>query len=105
MFRIVLFFGVPGLCEVEYYPIDTIPQPGWLWPVMKDMSEVRLAAAAFHFRPLHAMGVVRQINDAALADRLIKAWPATAAFELGIAPEKRIAAHRTIVCPDLMIIL
>ena len=50
------------------------------------------------------MGMVRQIDDAALADRLIKTGPATTALEFCIAPEERIAAYRTIVGADLLVV-
>jgi hypothetical protein len=65
---------------------------------------MRSAAPAFHLRPFHSIGIIRQVDDTALADRLIKAGPAAAAFEFGIALEERVAANRAIVSADFMIL-
>ena len=48
--------------------------------------------------------MIRYVDNAALADRLIKARPAAAAFEFGIALEKRVTANRAIVSADFMIL-
>src|ERR1700677_2200727 len=72
---------------------------------MKYMTKMRFATPAFHFRPLHPRTVIGQIDNAALADRLIEAWPAAAALELGITPEKRVAAYRAVIGTDLMVFL
>lgn len=104
MLLIVFFFSVLGLFEIKDHPIDTISQPGRWGAVMEDMTKVRSAAPAFHLRPFHPIGVIRQVDDTALADRLIKAWPAAAALEFGIALEKRIAAYRTVIGADLMVL-
>src|ERR1700744_1030001 len=69
------------------------------------MAQMRLATATFHLRPLHAMTMVGRIDDAGLAYRLVEAGPATAALELGIAAEKRVAAYRAIEGSDLLGIL
>ena len=72
---------------------------------MKDMTKMRSAAPAFHLRPLHPISVIGQIDNAALADRLIEAWPAATALELRITPEKRVAAHRAVIRADLVVFL
>ena len=61
------------------------------------MSEVGFTSAADYFGATHSMGVVGVVDNAALADRLVKAGPATTAFELGIADEEGIAAGSTII--------
>src|SRR5271155_1916936 len=66
---------------------------------------MRPATPTLHFCPVHPMGMVRQIDDAALADRLIKTGPATTALEFGIAAEQRIATNGTIIGPDLLTFL
>ena len=66
------------------------------------MPQVGLATAAFHFRPVHAVGVIRQIDDASLADGLIEAGPAAAAFKFGIAFKQRIPANGAIIGADLL---
>jgi hypothetical protein len=104
MLFVVFFFSVLCLFEIENYPIDTVPQPGGRGAVMEDMTKVRSAASAFHLRPFHSISAIRQVDDTALADRLIKAWPAAAALEFGIALEKRIAAYRTVIGADLMVL-
>ena len=102
MLFVVFFFSVFRLFEIKDHPIDTIPQPGRRGAVMEDMTKMRSAPPAFHFRPFHAIGVVRQVDDTALADWLIKARPAAATLEFGIALEKWIAAYRTVIGADLM---
>jgi hypothetical protein len=101
---VVFFLGILRLLEIKDHAIDTVPQPGRRGAVMEDVTEMRSAAPAFDLRALHPIGVIRQVDNAALADRLIKAWPAAAAFEFGIALEKRVAANRAIVSADLMIL-
>src|SRR6185437_1200659 len=46
--------------------------------------------------------MIGRINNAAFTDRLIKAGPAAAALEFGIAAEKGVAAYRAIVGADLL---
>jgi hypothetical protein len=104
MLFVVFFLGILRLLEIKDHAVDTVPQPGWRGTVMEDVTKMRSAAAAFNLRPLHPVGVIRQVDDTALADRLIKARPATAALEFGIALEKRIAANCAIVSADLMIL-
>ena len=60
------------------------------------MAQVSLASAALYFRTRHAMAVIGCIDNAALADRLVKAWPSATAFKFCIAHEQSIAAGRTI---------
>src|ERR1700728_1809311 len=104
MLFVVFFFGILRFLEIKDHPIDAIPQPGRRGAVMEDMTKMRSAAPAFHLRPLHPIGMIRHVDDTALADRLIKARPAAAALEFGIALEKRIAANRAIISADLMIL-
>jgi hypothetical protein len=102
---VVFLFSILRFLEIQDYPIDTVSQTGRRGTVIEYMTEMRMAAATLHLRPLHPMTVIRQIDHTALADRLIKARPAAPALELGIALEKRIAANRAIICADLMIFL
>src|SRR5208282_3827287 len=92
------------LLEIEDHPIYAIPEPGRRGAVMKNMTKMRPAAPAFHLRPLHPISLIRQIDDTAFADRLVKTWPAAAALEFGITLEERIAAYRAIISADLMIL-
>ena len=103
MVRIVLFFCILRFLKIQYYPIDTIAETCRRRTIFKDVSEVGLASAAFHLRPVHPMTMVGQIDDAALGDRLVKARPAAAALEFSVAQEERIAAYRAIVCADLVV--
>ncbi len=56
-----------------------------------------LAAAALYFGAVHSVGVVGQIDDAGFGDGLVKAGPAAAAVELGIADEQRVTAGYTVI--------
>jgi hypothetical protein len=85
--------------EIEHHPVDAITQMGGRRTVVKDMAKMGFAAPAFHFGSFHAMSMIRQIDDAALADGLVKAWPAASAFEFGIASEQGIAAYGAIIGP------
>src|SRR6478672_10418261 len=58
---------------------------------------MRVAAAAFHLRTLHAKGVVGFINNAAFGNRLVKRRPATAAFKLGVGYKQRVATYGAII--------
>jgi hypothetical protein len=65
------------------------------------MTKMGFAASAHDLGPLHAMRMIRGIKNASLADRLVETRPAATALELGIAPEKRVAAYGTIVSANL----
>lgn len=105
MIRVIFLFGVLCLLEIQHYSVDAIPEPCRGRPVVEDMTEMRFASAAFDLRPIHPIGMIGQIDHAAFANRFIETRPAATAFELGVAPEEGIAAGRTIVGADLMILL
>jgi hypothetical protein len=101
---IVLLFRRFCLFKIEHYPIYAIPQTGWRGTIFKNMAQVRLATAALHFGALHSMGVIGRINNASLADGLVKAGPAAAAFEFGIAFKQGVAANSAVIGSNFLAI-
>lgn len=69
------------------------------------MAKMGFTAAAHDLGAVHAMGVIGGVDDAAFADGFVKARPAAAAFEFGIAAEQRVTAYGTIECSDVFGVL
>src|SRR5215831_8527036 len=63
--------------------VHAIAQAGRLRSVVEDVAEMAAAAAAMHLRACHAKRPVLGGADG-VVQRLIEAWPACAALELGL---------------------
>src|SRR5271156_984591 len=78
--------------EVERGRVHAIAQPGGTGAVLEDMAKMGAAAAAHHFGPAHAVGVVRRRRNVALIEGSVEAGPAAARVILAIGFEQLIAA-------------
>ena len=65
--------------------------------IFKYMSEMRLTTTAHNFCPMHAMRIIRYINNTSFADGLIETRPSATAFKFGIAFKQWITADGTII--------
>jgi hypothetical protein len=61
--------------QLQSRGVDAIPHPGGLWTILKDVPEVRVAAAALYFRPSHSMACVVLRLDRLFARRSIETGP------------------------------
>ena len=96
-FLIIRFLCFLCFIKIKHYAVDTIAQSrGWR-TIFKYMSEVRFATTALYLGTAHAQRIIGCVNNAALADRFVKTWPAATAFKFGIAFKQRIATSRAIV--------
>ena len=87
-----------GLVESYAHRVDAVAVPGrGLRSVLEYVTQVRFAAAALCFDAVHAMGMIRRIDDALLADGFIETGPAATAFKLCIAFKQCVAASGAIV--------
>lgn len=68
--------------EFQRDAVDAIPQARWVWPIGEDMAQMSLAAGAMHFGPAHEQAAIFALAHHFGIHRLIKRWPASAAFEL-----------------------
>jgi hypothetical protein len=99
---LVIFLCLLCLFKVENHTVDTIAKMGRGRAVIEHVTQMGFASSAHDLRTFHAIGIVGCIDYARLADGLIKAGPAAAALEFGIALKKRIAADGTIVSAHIM---
>ena len=76
-------FNAVSRDKIQRDAVDAIPQSRWRGAVFKDVTEVASTSIADNFHSSHAMTQVHAFVDAIGTSRLVKAWPATAAFELG----------------------
>lgn len=54
------------LLKIQDHAVDAISQAGGRRAVIKYVSQVCFAPAALYFCTLHAMGIIRQVDDAGL---------------------------------------
>jgi len=81
-----LFLG-----EVHGDAVDAIAEAGGRWAVFEDMAQMAAALAAMCLDTDHAEAAIdRGCNRA--GERVVKAWPAGAAVELGAGDEEFLAA-------------
>lgn len=80
--------------------VDAIPQPRWLWAIVKNMTQVRATLPAPNFDSRHAVGVVGQLFNHLAVHRFPITGPTAAGVELGLRVEKaRSATHAVVVAP------
>src|ERR1700686_5785476 len=68
--------------------VHAVAQAGRLRPVVEDVTEMAAATAAVNFGARHPEGPVFGLADGVL-ERLVKTWPAGAAFEFRLRGEQR----------------
>src|SRR5262249_34335396 len=90
--------------EVEGSGVDAIAQPGGLGPVLEDVAEVRVAPAAMHLDPAHAVAVVRLDRNALFLRRLPEARPAAARIDLVMGAEQLGAATHAPVASLVVVV-
>jgi hypothetical protein len=56
-----------------------------------------MTTSALHLGTLHAIRMIRNVNNAGFADRFVKAGPAAAGLELGVALEEGVPADSAII--------
>src|SRR5690348_5132426 len=78
--------------QVEGGRVEAIAQAGRFGPVLEDMAEMGVAAAAQHLDPPHEQAAVVLGGDAVLGHRRPEARPAGAGIELGVGAEELLAA-------------
>src|SRR5579863_1785655 len=90
--------------ETQRGRIDAVAQPRRLRPIAEDMPQMRLAAAAAHFRSYHAEAVVGQQMQCRLARGRPKAGPAASrseflmrAKQVGTAADAGVNARLVVV--------
>lgn len=77
--------------------VYTVTQTGRGRAVVKDMPQVPATLTAQDFRPNHAVREVPFLRYDAVANLLVKAWPAAVRIELAFRREQRGATARTAV--------
>ena len=86
--------------KIEDDGIHTIAFPRWRWSVIEQVPEMRTAATAQYFYPVHPGGSIGVIFYSALLDRFKKAGPTARACKLCVGTEQWIAARGTVVCSN-----
>src|SRR6202051_1310688 len=71
--------------------VHAVAQPGRLWSIVEDVTEMTATTAAVNFGPHHPKGAVFGLADGVL-ERLIKTRPAGAAFIFRLRGEQRQVA-------------
>src|SRR5258708_32991757 len=80
-----------GRTEYQRKAVNAVAQAGRLRPVVENVTEMAAAAAAVNFGERHTEGAVFGLADRVL-ERLVKTWPAGAAFEFRLRGEQRQVA-------------
>jgi hypothetical protein len=76
------------LLEIQRSGIHAVPEPCRLGAIVEHVAQVTATTATDHLGPLHAQRTVRVFINSLFPKGLVKAWPAGAAVELGIAHEQ-----------------
>jgi len=88
---------LPARKEIQSRRVHAITQVCGRRTIVKNVSQMGIAAAALNLIPLHPVRVVRLRLDVFLRDRLPEAGPAGSRFELGFRiEENRVAADAVI---------
>src|SRR5690349_5585659 len=97
MLFVILLFCFFCFFKVEYHSINTVAQTSWLWSVIENMTQMRLATPAHYFGTTHTIAVISFVNNGAFADGFVKGRPAATAFKFRIAAKQCISAYRAVV--------
>src|SRR6478752_981108 len=91
--RLIQESGRRGGSRTEYQrkAVNEVAQAGRFRPVVEDVTEMAAAAAAVNFGARHPEGAVFGLAHRVL-ERLVKTWPAGAAFEFRLRGEQRQVA-------------
>src|SRR5580658_2290738 len=78
--------------EVERRRVHAETQARRIGTVVEDVAEMRSAAAAHHFRSHHSVAAIGFLDDFALIEWSVKAWPSATRIVFGIGGEQLVPA-------------
>jgi hypothetical protein len=78
--------------EIHRGRVHTVAQAGRLRTIFENMANMRAAAVAHHFGPMHAVAAVDGGLDLLFLERGIKARPTASGVILGLGAEKLVPA-------------
>jgi hypothetical protein len=79
--------------EAERGRIHTVPQAGWLWTIVENMSQMSVAFGAADLGPDHTEGSIPLLDNGVRIDRFSKTWPPGPRVELVFRNEKRLTGN------------
>ena len=90
--------------EAQRHPIHAVAKAGRLRAVVEDVAEMRIAERAGDRGAHHAEGLVLDLDDVLLGDRLPEARPAGAGIELRVGIEERgVAADAAVEAGGMVV--
>jgi hypothetical protein len=86
-----------SFCKIKHYAVYAVAKAGRRRPIVEHMTQMGLATATLYLCSFHTMCIIRGIDDAALADGVVKTGPAATTFKLGITFKQCIATSGTVI--------